>query len=53
MSMTVELGFLFRHVLGKEFGKVDGVVRAKRKPYIRVVLTREEIDRFNNFNFDG
>ncbi|MBW2742558.1 MAG: phage integrase N-terminal SAM-like domain-containing protein [Deltaproteobacteria bacterium] len=36
--------FLFRHVLGKEFGKVDGVVRAKRKPYIPVVLSREEID---------
>lgn len=36
--------FFFRHVLGKEFGKVDGVVRAKRKPYIPVVLSREEID---------
>ncbi len=37
--------FFFRHVLGKEFGKVEGVVRAKRKPYIPVVLSREEIDR--------
>lgn len=37
--------FFFRHVLGKEFGKVDGVVRAKRRPYIPVVLSREEIDR--------
>ncbi len=37
--------FLFRHVLGKEFGKVDGVVRAKRKPYIPVVLSREEVHR--------
>ena len=37
--------FMFRHVLGKEFGKVDGIVRAKRKPYIPVVLSREEIDR--------
>ena len=36
--------FFFRHVLEKEFGKVDGVVRAKRKPYIPVVLSREEID---------
>ena len=36
--------FFFRHVLGREFGKVDGVVRAKRKPYIPVVLSREEID---------
>lgn len=37
--------FVFRHVLGKEFGKVDGIVRAKRKPYIPVVLSREEVDR--------
>jgi hypothetical protein len=36
--------FFFRHVLNKEFGKVDGIVRAKRKPYIPVVLTREEIE---------
>lgn len=36
--------FFFRHVLGREFGKVDGVVRAKRRPYIPVVLNREEID---------
>ena len=36
--------FFFRHVLKKEFGKIDGVVRAKRKPYIPVVLSREEID---------
>lgn len=36
--------FFFRHVLNREFGKVDGVVRAKRRPYIPVVLSREEID---------
>jgi integron integrase len=36
--------FFFRHVLKKEFGKVDGVVRAKRRPYVPVVLSREEID---------
>lgn len=36
--------FMFRHVLGKEFGKVDGIVRAKRKPYIPVVLSRREVD---------
>jgi integron integrase len=35
--------FFYRHALGREFGKVEGVVRAKRKPYIPVVLTREEI----------
>ena len=37
--------FFFRHVLGREFGSIDGVVRAKRKPIIPVVLTREEIDK--------
>ncbi|MCK5543129.1 MAG: integron integrase [Desulfobacterales bacterium] len=36
--------FFFRHILKKEFGKIDGVVRAKRKPYIPVVLPREEVD---------
>jgi integron integrase len=35
--------FFFRHVLNQEFGKIDGVVRAKRRPYIPVVLSREEI----------
>ena len=37
--------FFFRHILKKEFGQIDGVVRAKRKPYIPVVLSRHEIDR--------
>jgi integron integrase len=37
--------FFFRHVLKKEFGKIDGVVRARRKPSIPVVLSRNEIDR--------
>lgn len=36
--------FLFRNVLKKEFGEIKGVARAKRKPYIPVVLSREEID---------
>ncbi|MBC2694386.1 MAG: tyrosine-type recombinase/integrase [Desulfobacteraceae bacterium] len=36
--------FLFRNIFKKEFGKVDGIVRAKRKPYIPVVLSREEVD---------
>jgi integrase len=36
--------FFYRHVLEKEFGKLEGVVRAKRKEYIPVVLSREEID---------
>jgi integron integrase len=35
--------FFYRHVLHREFGKVEGVIRAKRKPYIPVVLSREEI----------
>jgi len=34
--------FFYRHVLNKEFGKVEGVVRAKRKPYVPVVLSCEE-----------
>ena len=37
--------FFFRHVLGREFGKVDGIVRAKKRPYIPVVLSRDEVDR--------
>ena len=37
--------FFYRHVLGREFGKIDGVVRAKRRPYIPVVLSREEVGR--------
>jgi integron integrase len=36
--------FLFKHVLDKEFGKVEGVVRAKRRPYIPVV-SRDEVNR--------
>ena len=37
--------FFFRHLLGKEFGKVDGVVRAKKRPYIPVMLSREDVHR--------
>lgn len=37
--------FLFKHVLEKEFGKVEGVVRAKRRAYIPVVLSRQEVNR--------
>ena len=36
--------FFFRHVLQKDFGKIDGVVRAKRTKYIPVVLSRTEIN---------
>ena len=36
--------FFYRHVLKNEFGELKGVVRAKRKPYIPVVLSRDEID---------
>jgi hypothetical protein len=36
--------FFFRHVLGREFGKVDGVVRAKRHRYVPVVLSRAETE---------
>jgi integron integrase len=37
--------FLFRHVLEKDFGQLEGVVRAKRKPYIPVVLSRREVEQ--------
>ncbi len=44
--------FFFRHVLKKEFGKMQGVIRAKRKPYIPVVLSREEVDHIlKNLNY--
>jgi integron integrase len=36
--------FFFRHILKREFGEVKDVPRAKRKPYIPVVLSREEVD---------
>ncbi len=36
--------FFFRHVLGREFGKVDGVVGAKRRPFIPTVPSRAEIE---------
>jgi len=41
--------FFYRHSLNKEFGKIDGIVRAKRKPYIPVVLSREEIETILNY----
>ena len=37
--------FFYRHVLNQDFGKVEGVVRAKRGPSIPVVLSREEINK--------
>jgi len=37
--------FLFRHILHKDFRGLDGVVRAKQRRYIPVVLSREEIDQ--------
>jgi integron integrase len=36
--------FFYRHVLQREFGQLDGVVRAKRRPYVPVVLSRREVD---------
>lgn len=36
--------FFFRHVLRREFGQIDGVVRAKRHRYIPVVLSRAEVE---------
>ncbi|WP_153306693.1 phage integrase N-terminal SAM-like domain-containing protein, partial [Desulfogranum japonicum] len=37
--------FFFRNVLGKEFGKIEGVVRAKKRSHIPVVLDRAEVDQ--------
>ncbi|MDY6881666.1 MAG: integron integrase [Thermodesulfobacteriota bacterium] len=37
--------FFYRHVLKKDFGDQKEVPRAKRKPHIPVVLSREEVDR--------
>lgn len=36
--------FFYRHVLGREFGKVEGVVRAKRHRYVPVVLSHSETE---------
>ena len=36
--------FFYRHVLRREFGKLDGVVRAKRHRYVPVVLSRSEME---------
>ena len=36
--------FFFRHVLGHEFGHLEGVVRAKHHRYIPVVLSRPETE---------
>jgi len=36
--------FFFRHVMKNEFGELKDIPRAKRKPYIPTVLSREEID---------
>ncbi len=36
--------FFFRHVLKKDLGEIRDVVRAKQRPYIPVVLSREEVD---------
>ncbi|MFQ5544313.1 MAG: integron integrase [Nitrospiria bacterium] len=36
--------FFYRHIIKKDFGDQKENVRAKRRPYIPVVLSREEID---------
>nr|WP_320009857.1 integron integrase [uncultured Desulfobulbus sp.] len=40
--------FFFRHVPNRDFGIIDGVVRAKKRPYIPVVLSRAEIDQISD-----
>jgi integron integrase len=36
--------FFFRHILKQELGELKDVPRAKRKPYVPVVLSRQEVD---------
>ncbi len=36
--------FLFRHILRKDFGDHRDTMRAKSRPYIPVVLSRQEVD---------
>jgi integron integrase len=36
--------FLYKHILRKDFGEHKDNIRAKRKPYIPVVLSRDEVD---------
>lgn len=36
--------FLFRHILHKDFGDHRDTIRAKSRPYIPVVLSRQEVD---------
>jgi len=40
--------FLYRDVLRKEIGYIDGVVRAKRPHRLPVVLTRQEVKSILN-----
>ncbi len=37
------LVFLYKHVIGKEFGELEGLIRAKRRRNLPVVLTRDEV----------
>jgi len=36
--------FVYKHVLKNEFGEIKGVARAKRRLYIPMLLSREEIE---------
>jgi hypothetical protein len=36
--------FFYRHILKREPGEIKDTIRTKRKQYIPVVLTREEIN---------
>ena len=36
--------FFFRYVLKKDFGEIKDIPRAKRRPYIPTVLSRDEVD---------
>ena len=36
--------FFFRHVIKKDFGEIKDIPKAKRRPYIPTVLSRDEVD---------
>lgn len=37
--------YLYREILGKQVGELEGLIRAKRRRRLPVVLTREEVRR--------
>jgi site-specific recombinase XerD len=45
-TQTQALGalvFLYRHIIGRELGQLDNLIRAKRRRPLPVVFTRQEV----------